>query len=275
MRIALAQMTSGIDPAANAEWLTAAIAKAAAGGAEILFTPEMSGLIDRDRKRARLNVRREDDDLVLAAVRDTAKANGIAVHIGSLALDPGDDDQGRLVNRGFLIDDSGTILASYDKMHMFDVTLGDGDDWQESAAYRPGYAPVVAAGRDIKIGLSICYDLRFPSLYQWLSCNGAQIITIPAAFTRPTGLAHWEVLLRARAIENACFVVAAAQSGSHEDGRQTHGHSMVVDPWGRVLLDMGTEPGVGFCEINFAAIDEALGKIPVLAHRRDIGETKP
>lgn len=272
MRIALAQMTSGIDPAVNAVWLSSAIAEAAKNGAEILFTPEMSGMLDRDRNRARSKIARQEQDLVLAAILEAARTHKIAVQLGSLALDPGGDLYDRLVNRGFFIDENGAILTCYDKMHMFDVALGDGDNWQESAAYRPGTGPAIVDWNGTTLGLSICYDLRFPALYQFLSGAGAQILSVPAAFTRPTGLAHWEVLLRARAIENAAFVVAAAQTGEHEDGRQTHGHSMVVAPWGRVLLDMGTEPGIGYCEIDLSAIDEARSKIPVLAHRRPIGD---
>jgi deaminated glutathione amidase len=269
MRIAICQMTSGIDPARNAVALGAAIGEAANGGAEMLFTPEMSGLLDRDRARARLHLRSESDDVALAAVRDAAKLRGIWVQLGSLAL-AGARRDGRLVNRSLLIDGSGNIRARYDKLHLFDVSLASGESWRESAAYAPGEAAVVAHCPVGEIGLSICYDLRFPALYQALSGAGANMLSVPAAFTVPTGEAHWHILLRARAIENACWLVAAAQVGTHEDGRTTYGHSLVIDPWGQVVLDMGTASGVGFADIDPARGAEVRAQIPVLDHRRAI-----
>jgi deaminated glutathione amidase len=269
MKVALLQMTSGIDPQRNAEVMVAAVRDAAAGGAAMLFTPEMSGLLDRDRARSRAAIRREDDDLVLSAMRAAAREYGIWVSIGSLAIDRGRDD-GRLVNRSFVIDDSGEIIARYDKVHLFDVDLASGESWRESGAYAGGNHGVVAQTRLGTLGLSVCYDLRFPQLYQGLSAAGAIVLSIPAAFTVPTGEAHWHVLMRARAIENAAFVIAAAQSGQHEDGRSTYGHSLVVSPWGEVLLDMGTEPGLGFCELDLNMVDEVRARIPVIAHRRDV-----
>jgi len=267
MKIALLQMTSGIDPAANADTLVRAIADAAEGGAAMLFTPEMSGLLDRDRKRAEAGIHAEEDDPVLAAVREAARVRGIWVHLGSLALRRPD---GKLANRGFVIDDQGAIRARYDKLHLFDVDLPTGESWRESAAYTGGEGAVVVDTPVGALGLSICYDLRFPALYQALSGAGATILAIPAAFTRPTGAAHWHVLMRARAIESAAFVVAAAQTGTHEDGRATYGHSLVVDPWGEVLLDMGEEAGLGFAEIDPARIADVRARIPVVAHRRAI-----
>jgi deaminated glutathione amidase len=268
MRTALLQMTSGIDPTDNAATLVAAIADAKAGGAAILFTPEMSGLLDRDRKRAADNQYAESDDPVLAAVRAAAAAHQIWVALGSLAVRTGD----RLANRSFLIDDQGQIVTRYDKIHLFDVDLPSGETWRESAAFVPGAATAVANTPIGPLGLSICYDLRFPALYAALSGGGAEILAIPAAFTVPTGKAHWHVLMRARAIENAAFVIAAAQTGLHADGRATYGHSLVVDPWGEVLLDMGEGAGLGFAEIDRARVAEARARVPVIAHRRPISE---
>ena len=272
MRIALAQMQSGIDPQANAAVLAESIATAAAGGAAMLFTPEMSGLLDRDRARASTHIMPEEQDFVLARVREAAAKHGIWVELGSLALKGGSEE--RLVNRSFLIDPAGAVRARYDKMHLFDVDLPTGESWRESAAYAPGLEAVVADTPVGRLGLSICYDLRFPALYAALSAAGARILSIPAAFTAPTGRAHWHVLMRARAIENAAWVVAAAQTGRHEDGRTTFGHSLVVDPWGEVVLDMGEEPGVGFAEIDPARGDEVQAQIPVLRHRKAVPEAR-
>lgn len=266
-RIAILQMTSGIDPAANAATLVDAIHAAKAGGAAMLFTPEMSGLLDRDRARAAVNIVDEHDDPVLAAVRAAARNAGLWVHLGSLAVRGAGE---RLANRGFVIDAAGEIAARYDKMHMFDVSLSTGEEWRESTAYSPGSRSVVVETPVGMLGLSICYDIRFPALYQALSAAGATVIAVPAAFTRPTGEAHWATLLSARAIENAAFVVAAAQSGEHDDGRKTHGHSVAIGPWGDVLLDMGTEAGLGFADIDVEAVGDIRARIPVIDHRRAI-----
>ena len=259
-------MTAGIDPAGNSRTVEAAVAEAAGGGAVMLFTPEMTGLLDRDRKRAAANLTTEGNDAVLAAVRAAAARHGIWVQLGSLALRDGD----RLMNRAFLIDAAGELRARYDKLHLFDVDLPGGESWRESAAYRAGEAAVVADSPVGALGLSICYDLRFPDLYRALSEAGAEVLAVPAAFTRPTGAAHWEVLLRARAIEAGAWVIAAAQTGRHEDGRATWGHSLVIDPWGEVVLDMGETPGVGFAEIDPARLADVRARIPALAHRRPI-----
>ena len=269
-RIALFQSRTGIDPAANAKALVEAIGAASEGGAEMLFTPEMSGLLDRDAARAASKLRAEQDDEVLAACRDAAKANGLWVHIGSLAVRTED---GKLANRALLIDPNGSVRARYDKIHLFDVDLPTGESWRESAVYRPGASVVVVDGTPVgRLGLSICYDLRFPALFARLAEAGAQTIAVPAAFTVPTGHAHWHVLLRARAIEAGLFVVAAAQVGRHEDGRETFGHSLVVDPWGQVMLDMGEEVGVQFAELELARIEDVRQRIPALSHRRPIPE---
>jgi deaminated glutathione amidase len=267
-RIALYQACTGIDPAANARDLVAAVGEAAAGGAAILFTPEMSGLLDRDRERAEANLRAEAEDEVLAAVRAAAARAGIWVHLGSLAIRG--ENGGKLRNRGYLINKSGDLQTSYDKLHLFDVDLPTGESWRESAAYAPGERAVVADSPAGPLGLSICYDLRFPDLYRALTDAGARVIAIPAAFTVPTGQAHWHVLIRARAIEAGAYVVAAAQSGRHEDGRETYGHSLVVGPWGEVLLDMGEGEGVGFADIDLAALEAVRARLPALRHRRPI-----
>ncbi len=270
MRIALLQMTAGIDPAANADSLTAAIRNARGAGADMLFTPEMSGCLDRDRARSDAVLRTEDEDGVLAAVREEAREQGVWVQLGSLAIR--DPASGKRRNRAYLIDESGDIRARYDKMHLFDVDLPTGESWRESGSYAAGEAPVLAQTPWGLIGLSICYDLRFPSLYQALSGGGANLVAIPAAFTVPTGEAHWHVLLRARAIENAMFVVAAAQAGHHADGRKTYGHSLVIDPWGTVLLDAGEAPGLHVVDLPLERLVDARARIPVLRHRRVIGK---
>jgi len=267
MRIALLQMTSGIDPLANGSAIVEAIEAAARGGAAMLFTPEMAGLIDRDRERARSSIVAQADDPVLAATRRAAVEHRMWVHLGSLAVL---GDGGRLANRGFVIDPEGAIRATYDKIHLFDVNLPTGESWRESAAYAAGERACVAETPLGRLGLSICYDLRFPALYAALTAAGATILAVPAAFTVPTGEAHWHVLLRARAIESGAFVVAAAQAGAHADGRTTYGHSLVIDPWGTVLLDMGEEPGLGFAEIEPGRVAEVRSRIPVLDHRRII-----
>ena len=266
MRAALLQMTSGIDPAANAATLVDAVHRAAGEGAAMLFTPEMSGLVDRDRARANRTVSAEADDPVLAAVRDAAARAGVWVHLGSLAVREGD----RFANRGFVIDGTGAIRARYDKLHLFDVDLPTGESWRESATYRAGDAAVVVDTPVGRLGLSICYDLRFPDLYRALSDAGATVLTVPSAFTRPTGQAHWEPLLRARAIEAGAYVIAAAQTGQHEDGRMTHGHALVVDPWGEVLLDMGERAGLALVEIAPERVTEVRARVPALRHRRPI-----
>lgn len=267
-RVALLQMTSGIDPAANAAALVAGIEEAAQGGAAMLFTPEMSGLLDRDRERAAKHVVAEDASPVLRAVREAAAEQGIWVALGSLAVARED---GRWANRSFLIDDKGAIATRYDKIHMFDVQLASGEAWRESAAYVPGETVVTAETPAGRLGLAVCYDIRFPALFEELGRRRCDVIAIPAAFTVPTGGAHWHVLQRARAIEASAYVVSAAQACEHEDGRRTYGHSLVVDPWGEVLLDMGGDaPGVGFAELDPDRIAEIRAQLPSLANKRPI-----
>jgi deaminated glutathione amidase len=265
LRAGLVQTTTGIDPLVEAPALATAIGDLAGRGAQIVFLPEMCGLLDRDRARAAGNIRAEADDPVLAAVRDAARAHKVWVQLGSLAL-AGTGDL--FANRGFLIDDGGEIRARYDKIHLFDVTLPGGESYRESAAYAPGEAAVCSATPWGGLGLTICYDLRFPALHAALANAGAVMLAVPAAFTQVTGQAHWHVLLRARAIETGAFVIAAAQTGTHADGRGTYGHSLVVAPWGEVLLDMGTAPGTAICDIDLAAVDAARAKVPALRHAR-------
>ena len=274
MRAALLQSCTGIDPAAGRAVLADAIAEAGRAGAHMLFTPEMSGFLDRDKQRASAHLAPEREDRTLAAVREAAARTGIWVHLGSLALRSDDPAEPRLVNRGFVIDATGAIRARYDKIHLFDVDVPGGVRWRESESYAPGSRAVVVDVPDGRLGLSICYDVRFPDLYSALAQAGAQILSIPAAFTVPTGRAHWHVLLRARAIETGSWVIAAAQSGLHEDGRSTYGHSLVVDPWGNVVLDMEDEAGIAYAEIDLGQGDEVRAQIPVLRHRRTIGEVE-
>lgn len=268
--VALYQSRTGIDPGASAKDLATVVEQAAHEGAAMIFTPEMSGVLDGNRERAAASVVAETDDRVLDSVRDAAARHGIWIHLGSLALRSDDDE--RLVNRGFVIDDRGEIRGRYDKIHLFDVDLPTGESWRESASYRGGREAVVVRGTPVgDLGLAICYDLRFPALFERLSEAGAQVISLPAAFTVPTGQAHWHVLLRARAIEAGLFVIAAAQSGQHDDGRRTFGHSLVVDPWGEVIADGGEGNGLVFANIDLARIVEVRARIPVLSHRKPLG----
>ena len=267
-RIALFQMTTGIDPLANAAAIVAATREAKAGGAQMLFTPEMCGLLDRDRKRALAHVVPESDNPVLAAARDVAHEEGIWLALGSLAVVRED---GRWANRSLLLAPDGSIAARYDKIHMFDVQLATGESWRESAAYAPGDEVVTVQSPLGKLGLTVCYDLRFPALFGALGDRACDAIAVPAAFTVPTGQAHWHLLLRARAVEESAWIIAAAQVSKHEDGRTTYGHSLVVDPWGDVVLDMGGEaPGLGFANISAERTAEIRSQLPSLANRQKI-----
>ncbi|KFG91917.1 Nitrilase [Sphingobium herbicidovorans NBRC 16415] len=267
MRAAIFQMTSGIDPAANGDTIAMMVERAKAEGADMLFTPEMAGYLDRDRSRAAATLRSEADDPVLAQVRNAAAKHGLWVHLGSLPLKDERSD-GRWANRSFMIDADGAIRARYDKIHLFDVDLATGESWRESSVYGPGEQVVAVDTPWGRMGLSVCYDMRFPDLYRALTNAGATILLMPAAFTVPTGQAHWHVLLRARAVEAGCFVIAAAQAGVHEDGRETYGHSLIVDPWGEVVLDMGVERGLALAEIDLSRVEEVRGRVPAIANRR-------
>ncbi len=273
-RLAVAQMQSGIDPAANAAELTSLVEQAAGEGAAMLFTPEMTGLLDRDRKRAAASIVAEANDPTLASAREAAARHGIWLAIGSLAL-KGEQD-GLWVNRSLLVDNAGNIAARYDKMHMFDVDLASGESWRESNAYQAGSDIAVASTPAGTLGLTVCYDIRFPALFEELGRALCDIIAIPAAFTVPTGKAHWHVMQRARAIEASAYVVGAAQVGKHADGRETYGHSLVVDPWGEVLIDLGGEgPRLGFAEIDPERIAQVRAQVPSLANRRPVATSRP
>jgi len=268
MRIALHQMTSCIDPMRNASDMQDAIAKAADDGAVMYFAPEMALLVDRDRARARKYMADESHSMALQSLIAAAARYRIWVHIGSMPIL--DDGAEKLANRSIIISPDGTIAARYDKMHLFDVDLASGETWRESSAYLGGEQPVVVQTPLGQMGLAICYDMRFPDLFSAYAKSGVDVLTLPSAFTVPTGEAHWHTLLRARAIESAAFVIAAAQCGVHEDGRQTYGHSLVVDPWGSILLDMGDLPALACVDLDLDAIRRVRQQIPVHANRRNI-----
>jgi len=264
-RVGLIQMRSTRSPQANFDAAAALVRAAKDAGADYVQTPEMTNLMELQRETLFATAREEEQDTTLAAFRGLARELGIYLHIGSLAIKVGPE---RAANRAFLIDPAGEITARYDKIHMFDVNLANGETYRESRTYRPGEVAVLSDLPWGRLGLSICYDLRFPALYRALAEAGASFLTIPSAFTRQTGEAHWHVLMRARAIENGCFVFAAAQGGTHENGRETYGHSIVVDPWGRILAEGGTEPGLVMAEIDPAEVALARGRVPSLEHGR-------
>lgn len=271
MRAALVQLCCGDDPAANLGVTEALLREAAAGGATLVLTPEVTNIVSASRARQTALLRPEAEDATLLRLRDLAAELGIWLVIGSLALKTGDAD-GRFANRSFLIGPEGEIHARYDKIHMFDVELENGETYRESAGYRPGAAAVTARAGAARLGLSICYDLRFAGLYRDLAKAGAQILTVPSAFTVPTGRAHWHTLLRARAIETSCFVLAPAQSGEHPvtEGRprRSYGHSLAISPWGEILADAGAPVGVTFVDLDLAAVDRARAMVPALGHDR-------
>lgn len=267
LRLALIQMTSGITPAQNATEVARLARIAAAQGAKFILTPEMTGLLDGKRDRMMIEARDEAGDVTLAALRDVARDTGSWILLGSVPILQGD----KCANRSFLISSTGDIIARYDKIHRFDVDLPNGERYRESNSYNGGNTAVLAATPWGALGMSICYDVRFPYLYRTLAKSGAAMIAVPAAFTQTTGAAHWHVLLRARAIETGCFVLAPAQTGQHEDGRNTYGHSLVVSPWGEVLADAGTAQGVVMADIDLAAVDKARMQIPSLIHDCDFG----
>ncbi|MFL9503353.1 carbon-nitrogen hydrolase family protein [Rhodopseudomonas palustris] len=262
---ALVQMRSGLTPEPNLEQGIRLIREAVKAGADYVLTPEVSNMMQLNREALFAQLAEQDDDLSLKAYRELARELNIHLHIGSLALRASPE---RAVNRSFLIGPDGAILASYDKIHMFDIDLGNGESYRESANYQPGETAVISDLPWGRIGLTICYDVRFPALYRALAESGASFLAVPAAFTKPTGEAHWHVLLRARAIENGCFVFAAAQGGLHENKRETFGHSLIIDPWGKVLAEGGIEPGFIMARIDPAEVTKARGKIPSLQHGR-------
>jgi predicted amidohydrolase len=270
--VGLVQMRSGLDPTVNLDTAAKLIGEAKSGGAEYVQTPEMTNIMELKRERLFAAIVAEEIDPSLAAFRELARKLAIYLHVGSLAIKlPGE----RAANRSFLIDRAGEIIARYDKIHMFDVDLASGESYRESRNFRPGEIAVAADLPWGRLGLTICYDLRFPALYRALAESGSSMLAIPAAFTRQTGEAHWHILVRARAIENGSFVLAAAQGGLHENGRETYGHSLVVDPWGRILAEGGVEPGVVLAQIDPAAVATARGRVPSLQHGRRFELTEP
>jgi predicted amidohydrolase len=268
----LIQMRSGVTPIANIDAAARLIAEAKAAGADYVQTPEMTNIMEVKRDRLFETIREEESDFSLAAFRELARKHGLFVHVGSLAIKLLPD---RAANRGFLIDPRGEIVARYDKIHMFDVDLANGESYRESRTYRPGEIAITADLPWGRLGMSICYDLRFPALYRALAEAGATLLASPSAFTKQTGEAHWNILMRARAIETGCFVIAAAQGGKHENGRETFGHSIVVDPWGRIIAEGGTEPGLIMAEIDPALITEARSRVPSLEHGRRFEIAEP
>ena len=271
-KAAAVQMCSGVDPTRNAGSMARLVREAAAQGATYVQTPEMTGMLQRDRAAAKAVLRGEADDVIIRTASELASELGIYMHVGSTAIAL---DDGKMANRGFLFGPDGKVLNRYDKIHMFDVDLDNGESWRESAAYRPGSEARVVSLPFAEMGFTICYDVRFPALFRAQAVAGAEVMTVPAAFTRQTGEAHWEILLRARAIENGVFVIAAAQAGVHEDGRETFGHSMIIDPWGRVLASAGgTGEAVILAEIDPAAVKAAHDKIPNLKNGREFSIEK-
>jgi predicted amidohydrolase len=270
--IGVLQMTSGVDPMANLAAIEDAARHCAERGALVLFTPEMALLLDRDRQRARNWIESDAPAEMIERLSAIAAKQHLDIVVGSMPVAAGG---GRWANRTHYFHPDLGDPVTYDKMHMFDVALANGEAWRESAAYAPGEAVVTVDDTPIgRLGLTICYDLRFPALFGELGNRRCDAIAVPAAFTRPTGAAHWHVMLRARAIEAQAFVIAAAQVGRHEDGRETYGHSLVVDPWGEVLLDMGGEaPGLAFCGIDRRRISEVRAQVPALANRREIAKS--
>ncbi len=271
-KAAMIQMRSGLDPAANVDAIIHMIGEAKAAGSDYVQTPEMTNIMEVKRERLFATIVEEATDTSLVTLRELARKLGIYVHIGSLAIRLTPE---RAANRSFLISPQGEIVARYDKIHMFDVDLANGESYRESRNYRPGEQAVLCDLPWGRLGLTICYDLRFPALYRALAEAGATMLAIPSAFTQQTGEAHWHALNRARAIENGCFVFAAAQGGKHATGRDTFGHSLIVDPWGRIIAEGGTEPGVVMAEIDLAEVSKARARIPSLQHGRRFEIVEP
>jgi predicted amidohydrolase len=271
-RVGLVQMRSGRSPQANLDAAAKLIGEAKTGGADYVQTPEMTNIMEVNREALFAAIVPEENDHCLATFRELARTLAIYLHIGSLAIKVTPD---KAANRSFLIGPEGEIVARYDKIHMFDVDLANGESYRESGNFRPGEIAVVSDLPWGRLGLSVCYDLRFPALFRALAEAGSSFLAIPSAFTQQTGEAHWHVLNRARAIENGCFVLAAAQGGKHENGRETFGHSLIVDPWGRILAEGSTEPGVILAEIDPAEIAAARGRIPSLQHGRRFEVIEP
>jgi len=276
-RVGLVQMCAGRDVEKNIAAASALIREAAGGGAQYVQTPEMTNIMELDRERLLKVLKREADDEGLTQLRFLARELGIWLHVGSLGLM---GDAGKPVNRSLLISPAGAIAARYDKIHMFDVDLGGGESYRESASYQAGREAVIASLPWGGLGMTICYDLRFPHLHRALAQGGARFLAVPAAFTKPTGIAHWHTLLRARAIECQCYVFAAAQGGKHENGRETFGHSLVISPWGEVIAEADVQPAVTFADVELQRLDDVRRQVPSLRHDRPFdvvyaGDTLP
>ena len=269
---AMIQMRSGLDPAANLAVALDLIDRAKQAGADYVLTPEMTNILATRREQLFAKIVAEEQDVTLTTLREIARKLSIYIHIGSLTIKASPE---KAANRSFLIDRRGEVAARYDKIHMFDVDLAGGESYRESNSYRPGELAMLADLPWGRIGLTVCYDLRFPALYRALAEAGASFLAIPSAFTRQTGEAHWHVLQRARAIENGCFVFAAAQGGKHENGRETYGHSLIVDPSGRILAEGGIEPGVVMAQIELSEVVAARSRIPSLHHGRRFELVEP
>jgi predicted amidohydrolase len=269
---AMVQMRTTLLPEPSLEQATQLIREAAAAGADYVLTPEVSNMMQLNRAALFEHLAAQEDDRSLQAYRALASELKIYLHIGSLAVKASPE---RAANRSFLIGPDGTLIASYDKIHMFDIDLGNGESYRESANYQPGETAVISDLPWGRIGLTICYDVRFPALYRALAESGASFLTVPSAFTRKTGEAHWHTLLRARAIENGCFVFAAAQGGLHENKRETYGHSLIIDPWGVVLAEAGIEPGFIMARIDPAKVETARQAVPSLQHGRRFSVADP
>jgi predicted amidohydrolase len=271
-KAAMIQMRAGLDPRANIDAAVRLIGEAKSAGADYVLTPEMTNILAAKREQLFAAIVEEQSDASLATLRELARKLAIYIHIGSLAIKISPD---RAANRSFLIDPKGDIVARYDKIHMFDVDLQGGESYRESRNYRPGELAMLADMPWGRLGMTVCYDLRFPALYRALAEAGATMLAIPSAFTKQTGEAHWHVLIRSRAIENGCFVFAAAQGGTHENGRDTFGHSLIVDPWGRIIAEGGIEPGIVMAEIDPAEVASARARIPSLQHGRRFEIVEP
>jgi len=271
-RVGLVQMRSGRTPQANLDATIKLIGEAKSSGADYVLTPEMTNIMEVGREKLMAAIVAEENDISLATFRELARKLAIHLHVGSLAIKASAD---KAANRSFLIDPRGEIVARYDKIHMFDVDLANGESYRESRNFRAGELAVLHDLPWGRLGLTVCYDLRFPSLYRALAEAGASFLAIPSAFTQQTGEAHWHVLNRARAIENGCYVFAAAQGGKHENGRETFGHSLLVDPWGRIIAEGGIEPGVVLAEVDPSEVVAARARIPSLQHGRRFEVIEP
>jgi len=266
IRIAAVQMRSGTEPEPNLAALETFVAEAAANGAKYVLTPEMTVVFAENRQGLAGVSEPQEDNSAIRRAGELAKKHGLFLHIGSLAVALPD---GYFANRAVLFGPDGEVVTTYDKIHLFDATLSGLADYRESATYRGGDKAVVADAAGFKLGLAICYDMRFPKLFNTLANAGAQVLAVPAAFTVPTGQAHWETLLRARAIETGSYVIAAAQGGAHQNGRSTYGHSMIIDPWGKIIAAAGNdEPGIIYADIDLAHVGEVRGRVPALANAR-------